>query len=144
MSILRDDRLLALHDLVEACRASAQQAEAAAEVLAEDARARQLEALAAQRRRDAGEFCEPIIESEDIPPAPPEERGLLELALAGARAAFAEDGWAALLADCRAREQDVLRCAEEAVEAPLREGEKAAAEKLAADVRRRLAEMPQA
>ena len=62
MSILRDDRLLALHDLVEACRASARFAELAADLLKDDARARDLEALAAARNDAADRLCAPIIE----------------------------------------------------------------------------------
>jgi len=135
VSIMRDDRLLALHDLVAACRASAQHARLAAEVLSDDPRAKQLQALAAQRERVADTFSQPIIEADDIPAGPPEERGLLETALARARAAFDEDGGASLLEDCRAREQAVLRCAEAAAEAPLRNREKTTARELAADAR---------
>ena len=141
MSILRDERLLALHDLVEACRASAQQTEIAAEVLSEGSLVKQLEALAAQRRRDAEELCEPILESEDIPPALPEERGLLESAVAAAKAAFAADGGAAILEDCREKEQNVLRCAEAAAKAPLLGNEKTRVERLAADARKRLSDL---
>ncbi len=144
LSILRDDRLLALHDLVEACRASARHAELAAEMLSEDPRAAEMSALAAQRKQDAERFCEPILEAEDVPPGPPEERGLLETALASAKAAFAEDGGAALVEGCRAQEQKVLRCAEAAAAAPLRDEEKAVVERLVVDARGRLAGFPAA
>ena len=138
MSILRDERLVALHDLVEACRASASHCEMAAEALSGDSRAEALQALAAQRNREADFFAERMIEEDDIPAGPPEERGLLQTALARGKAAVADDGGAALLADCREQEEAVLQQAEAGQQAPLRDDEKAAAATLAADVRRRL------
>lgn len=144
MTVLRDDRLLALHDLVEACRASAQHAALAAELLSEDRQGDALSALARRRNQDAERFCEPILEAGDMPAGPPEERGLLDAALASARATFAQDGGGALLADCRSREEEVLRKATAASEAPLRESEKAAAEELATDARSRLAVLSKA
>ncbi len=138
MSILRDERLVALHDLVEACRASASHCEMVAEALSGDSRAEALQALAGQRNREADFFAERMIEEDDIPAGPPEERGLLQTALARGKAAVADDGGAALLADCRQQEEAVLQQAEAGQQAPLRDDEKAAAATLAADVRRRL------
>ncbi|MEQ8354339.1 MAG: hypothetical protein RH942_02280 [Kiloniellaceae bacterium] len=132
MSILRDDRLVALHDLVEACRASAGHGALAAETMSGDARAGELQAMAQHRSGMADFFAERMIESDDMPAAPPAERNLLQTALATAKAAFADDGEAALLAGCRAREEEVLRCAEAAELAPLGAAEKAAAKTLAA------------
>ncbi|GAB4360529.1 MAG: hypothetical protein Kow00114_14240 [Kiloniellaceae bacterium] len=131
MSILRDERLVALHDLVEACRSSASHAALAAELMAGDSRAAALQALADQRAADADFFAERMIAEGDIPGGPPEERSLLDAALARARAAFADEGWAALLADCRAQEETVCRQAQAAQGAPLRDDERIAAEALA-------------
>jgi len=139
VSLLRDDRLVALHDLVEACRASAQHGTLAAQHMAGDPRAANLQELADRRAGAADFFAGRMIAEDDIPGGPPEERGLLEAALARAKAAFAEEGMAALLADCRLREEAVLRQAEAAQEAPLREDERAAAQRLAADAARHLA-----
>ena len=145
MSILRDERLVALHDLVEALRASASHCALVAEVLADalagDPRAEALQALAAQRGREADFFGERMIAEDDIPSGPPEERGLLQTALARGKAAVADDAGAALLADCRQQEETLLRQAEAGEKAPLSDDEKAAAAALAADVRRRLDEL---
>jgi len=138
LSILRDERLVALHDLVEACRDSASYCALVADALGEDSRAAELRALAEQRGREADFFGDRMIEEEDIPGGPPEERNLLQSALARGKAALSDDGEAALLADCRIREETVLRNAEAANDAPLRDDEKSAAEALAADARRRL------
>jgi len=81
VSILRDDRLLALHDLVEACRSSASHAALAAELMAGDPRAPDLQALADERSADADFFAERMIAEDDIPGGPPEERSLLEAPL---------------------------------------------------------------
>jgi hypothetical protein len=138
LSILRDDRLVALHDLVAACRASASHCALAADLMAGDPKAESLQALADQRNREADFFGKGMIEADDIPEGPPEERSLLQTALAGAKAAFADDGAAALLQDCRTQEEEVLRRAEAGADAPLRESEKTAAAQLAADARARL------
>ncbi len=138
MSILRDERLVALHDLVEACRASARHCTLVAEAMPEDSRAKELQTLAEQRNREADFFGRRMIAEDDIPGAPPEELGLLQTALARGKAALAEDGWDALLEDCRGQEEEVLRQAEAAQDAPLRDDEKAAAASLAEDARRRL------
>jgi hypothetical protein len=138
VSILRDDRLVALHDLVEACRASASHCALAAELMADAPPSGDLRILAEQRGGEADFFATRMIEEDDIPGGPPEERSLLQAALARAKAAFADDGWDALLADCRKQEEVVLQQAEAAHSAPLRDDEKAAAAALAADARRRL------
>lgn len=138
MSILRDERLVALHDLVAACRESAGSCAAAADALGEDPRAEELRTLAEARNRTADFFGERMIEEEDIPPGPPEERTLLESAVALGKAAVTEEGDEALLEDCRKHEETVLRQAQAGLEAPLRADEKDAAGELAADARRRL------
>ena len=135
MSILRDERLVALHDLVEACRSSASHAALAAELMSEDSRAAVLQAVADQRSADADFFAERMIAEGDIPGSPPEERSLLDAALARARAAFADEGWEALLDDCRMQEEAVCRQAEAAQKAPLRDDERIAAEALAGRAR---------
>lgn len=141
MSILRDERLVALHDLVEACRSSASHAALAAELMVDDPRARDMQALADQRSADADFFAERMIAEDDIPGGPPEERSLLDAALARVRAAFADEGWEALLDDCRAQEEAVRRQAETARVAPLRDDEKVAAEALADRAREALARL---
>ena len=143
MSILRDERLVALHDLVEVCRASARLYALAAEMLPDEPRARELQALAEQRNGEADFFGERMRESHDIPAGSPEERDLLQTALAGVKAALNDDGEASLLADCRAQEQDVLRQAGAAAKAPLHAAEKTAAAALADDARRRLEQLLQ-
>ncbi|MGD1876951.1 MAG: hypothetical protein ACFB13_05550 [Kiloniellaceae bacterium] len=138
MSILRDERLVALHDLVEACRGSESHAALAAELMAEDPRAKALQELAERRRADADFFGARMIAEDDIPAGPPEERNLLQTALARARAAFDNEGWDALVADCREQENLVRQQAETAHSAPLRDDEKAAAQSLAADAAKSL------
>lgn len=138
MSLLRDDRLVILHDLVEACRASSRHCALAADLMAEDPRAGDLRNLAAQRAGAADFFGGRMIAEDDIPGGPPEERSLLETALARAKAAFAEEGMDTLLADCRAQEVVVLQQAEAARHAPLRDDEKQAAKALAEDAGRRI------
>lgn len=138
MSILRDERLLALHDLVSACRASSSYCAQAAEMLGDDPRSADLKALAEQRREAADFFGERMIEADDIPEGQPEELNLLQTALARAKAAFADDGGAALLEACRRQEEEVEKCARAAADKDLGEAEQAAAAALARDARARL------
>lgn len=138
MSLLRDDRLVALYDLVEACRASSQHCLLAAELLPEDPRAEALRALGERRAADADFFGERMVAEGDIPGGPPAERSFIETALARARAAFADEGFDALLADCRERELAVLKEAEAACHGPLRDDEIAGAKVIARDAAERL------
>ena len=138
MSILRDDRLVALHDLVEACREASRHHLQAAEFMADDPRAAQLRALAEQRSREADFFGERMIAEDDIPAGAPEERSLLDSALARARDALGEASGEALLEDCRAQEEAVITAAEQACRAPLQSDEQQAAKSLVEDARRRL------
>lgn len=138
MSLLRDDRLVALHDLVEACRDSARHCALAAELMEDDPRAADLQALADKRAAEADFFSERMIAEDDIPGGPPEERSLIETVFARAKALFAEEGMDALLADCREQEIAVLQQADAALHAPLREDECAAAKALAEDAGRQV------
>jgi hypothetical protein len=138
LSILRDDRLVALHDLVEACRNASRHHLLAAELMVDDPRAGELRALAEQRGREADFFGERMIAEDDIPGGPPEERSLLESALARAKGALTDAAWDSLVEDCRSQEEALVTQAEEAAKAPLRNDEKQAARALAEDARRRL------
>ena len=138
MNLLRDDRLVVLHDLVAACRAASQHCVLAAELLPDDPRAPALQALGEERADAADFFGERMIADDDIPGGPPAERSLVETALARAKAVFADAGRDALLADCREQEVVVLQEAEAARHGPLRDDEKAAAKALAEDAGRRL------
>lgn len=138
MSVLRDERLLTLHNLVEACRACASHCALVAETLADDPRAGDLQKLAKQRNADADFFGARMRAEDDIPEGPPEERSLLQTALARAKAALADAGAEALLADCRAQEENVLQNAVAAQDRPLRDDERAAAAALAEDAARHL------
>jgi hypothetical protein len=138
VNLLRDDRLVVLHDLVEACRAAAQHCVLAAELLPDDPRAAALQALGEKRAAAADFFGERMIAEDDIPGGPPAERSLVGTALARAKAIFADAGTDALLADCRAQEVAVLQEAEAARHGPLRDDEKAAAGALAEDAGRQL------
>lgn len=138
MSFLRDDRLVTLHDLVEACRASSQHCQLAAELMPEDPRAGVLRDLGRRRAADADFFGERMIAEDDIPGGPPAELSFIETALARARAVLADEGFDALLADCRERELAVLKEAEAACHGPLRDDEKEAAKALARDAAKRL------
>lgn len=138
MNLLRDDRLLALHDLVEVCRASSRHCLLAADLMADDPRAAALRALGEQRAAEADFFGARMIAEDDIPGSPPAERSLVETALARAKAALADVGMDALVTDCREQEVAVLKEAEAARHGPLREDEKAAAGALARDAARRI------
>ena len=138
MNLLRDERLVVLHDLVEACRTSSQHCVLAAESLPDDPRAAALQELGDKRAAAADFFGERMIAEDDIPGGPPAERSLVETTLARARAVFADAGMGALLADCREQEVAVLQQAEAARHGPLRDDEKAAAEALAEDAGRQL------
>lgn len=138
MSILRDDRLVALHDLVEACRNASRHHLLAAELLEEDPRAGDLQALAERRSRDADFFSERMLEEDDIPGGPPEERSLLEAALARAKGALTDMTWESMLEDCRLQEEAVASQAEAARGAALRDDEQQAVAELAEDARRHL------
>src|SRR5690606_23357536 len=132
------ERLVTLHDLVEACRDSARHCRLAAEHVPDDARAPELQALGDQRAAEADFFGERMIAEDDIPAGAPEERSLFDSALARARAALAGEGLEAFLTGCREHEVIVLQRAEAARHAPLRDDERAAARALAEDAGRRL------
>jgi hypothetical protein len=138
VNILRDDRLVALHDLVEACRNASRHHLLAAETLAGDPRAAELHALAEQRSREADYFGERMIAEDDIPAGPPAERSLLESALARAKGALTDSAVESQLEECRAQEETLLAKAGEAGKAPLRDDENKAVADLAEDARRRL------
>lgn len=138
MSILRDDRLVALHDLVEVCRNASRHHLLAAELMVDDPRADDLRALAEQRGREAEFFGDRMIAEDDIPAGPPQERSLLEAALARAKGALTDAAWESLVEDCRDQEETVAETAREAAAAPLREDEMKAAKALAEDASRRL------
>jgi hypothetical protein len=138
LNLFRDDRLVMLHDLVEACRASSRHCALAAELMPDDPRAAELQALADKRAAAADFFGERMIAEDDIPAGPPAERSWLETALARAKAALADEGNDALLANCREQEVAVLQTAEAARHSPLRDDEKVAAGALADDAGQRL------
>jgi hypothetical protein len=138
VNLLRDDRLVVLHDLVEACRASSQHCVLAAVSMPDDPRASALQTLGEKRAAAADFFGERMIAEDDIPGGPPAERSLVGAALARAKAIFADAGMDAVLADCREQEVAVLQEAEAARHGPLRDDEKAAAEALAVDAGRQL------
>src|SRR3546814_14456495 len=91
LTLFRDDRRVALHDLVEACRSSARHCLLAAELMPNDPRCEELRALGGKRTATADFFGERMIAEDDIPGGPPEERSLVETVLARARAAFADE-----------------------------------------------------
>src|SRR3546814_18788065 len=93
-----------------------------------DPRCEELRALGGKRTATADFFGERMIAEDDIPGGPPEERSLVETVLARARAAFADEGMDALLADCRDPEVAVLQQDEAACHAPVHEDEQAAAQ----------------
>ena len=138
MNLLRDDRLVALHDLVEVCRASSRHCRLTAELMADDPRASELRALGEQRAAEADFFGARMIAEDDIPGGAPAECSLLETAFARAKAALADEGMDALVTDCREQEMAVLKEAEAACHRPLRDDEKAAAAKLAEDAALRI------
>src|SRR3546814_18231370 len=61
LTLFRDDRLVALHDLVEACRSSARHCLLAAELMPNDPRCEELRALGGKRTATADFFGERMI-----------------------------------------------------------------------------------
>src|SRR3546814_3049259 len=77
LTLFRDDRLVALHDLVEACRSSARHCLLAAESMPNDPRCEELRALGEKRTANADFFGARMIAEDDIPGSTPEERSLV-------------------------------------------------------------------
>src|SRR3546814_15586793 len=88
LTLFRDDRLVALHDLVEACRSSAPHCLLAAESMPNDPRCEELRALGETRPANPAFFGSRMIAAHAIPGGPPDQRSLVVTVLARARAVF--------------------------------------------------------
>lgn len=111
MDLIRDDKLVALNDLIVACREAAAFHATAADLAPESGLARDLAALSETRRSQAEELAAAVVEKDDIPNAPSGEKELLDAALARLKSAVSEDETEPLLDDCQAKEDRVAELA---------------------------------
>lgn len=114
--MLRDDFLAALHDVIVACREAAQRHRATAESCT-GSDAKLLTDTAAARDHAADRIAEFMMAHDDLPPAAPEERELVESAVSLATAAFSQDEISALFERSDAKEKEVAEAAQAALDA---------------------------
>lgn len=124
MDIIRSSLLVALNDLIIACREAASRHRTAAEAVDNRDLEHELRRLADARTALADDLAEIVKKKGDIPNAPPDERELLETVAARVKAALGTDETARLLDGCQAKEDRVAEAAEAALgenlDAPLR------------------------
>jgi len=108
MSILRSESIVALNDVIIACREAATQHWTSAEI----ADNRELEDALRQLSRDRGaafeDLAREVVDSGDVPNAPAHEKELLSSAVTHVKAALSEDEVARLLDDSDAKEARVV------------------------------------
>ncbi len=138
MNLLRDDRLVALNDLIEACREAARTYEAAAETLQDNPLSQSLYALSKERDRKADFLAQRVREDGDIPAGPPEEIATLATAATKAKALLSDDRVTVIRADCARQEKAVLDQAVSAQNCYLKDDEYALAAQLAAEAQENL------
>lgn len=138
MTLLRSDRLLALQDLVEACRAAAQYYEAALPLLQDPGLNARLSKLAQERQAKADYFAAQMAKADDLAGGPPEERAILQAVVTRAKAALSNNETSAILSDCARYETAVLDQAVGAQDASLKDDEAKTAAALAADAQQNL------
>ncbi len=115
MSLLRSDSLVALNDLLVACREAASCHRTAADTCPDPDIAKDLAALAQDREDMAENLAETLIAMDDIPNAPNEEKELIEATLTRVKSLLGESEILQLLEDCRTKEQRVAEAADVAV-----------------------------
>lgn len=115
MGLLRDDSLVALNDLLIACREAADCHRTAAKASHDPDLAQELTALARDRDAMAEVLREAIVAQDDIPGAPNQEKELIEAALTRVKSVLSEDETVQLLDDCQAKEERVTETAESAL-----------------------------
>lgn len=139
MSVLRSEIVIALNDLVSACREAASQHRTAADACGDEALRAALADLSRERSAAIDDISRKVQELGDVPNAPPHEKELFEAAVTRVKAALSEDELTALLEDCEAKE---LRVAETATTAAAHAGDKALRarlERLGDDAKSRIA-----
>jgi uncharacterized protein (TIGR02284 family) len=115
MSVLRSEIVIALNDVVSACREAASQHQTAADACGDEALRGALAALSRERSAAIDEISQKVQELGDVPNAPPHEKELFESAVTRVKAALSDDELTALLDDCQAKELRVAEAAAAAV-----------------------------
>ena len=112
MSILRDETLVAINDLIVACRESANLLRTGADALNDHPAGRGLRDLADKRTSDADDLAAVVAKMEDVANAPNEEKELLTSAVTRLKAALSADEVVQILRDCKRCENGVAESAE--------------------------------
>jgi len=115
MSMLRSEIVIALNDVVVACREAASQHQTAAAACGDEALRAALEELSRDRSAAIDEISQKVQDLGDVPNAPPHEKELFETAVTRVKAALSDDELAALLEDCESKELRVAEAAAAAV-----------------------------
>jgi ferritin-like protein len=112
MDILRDDYLVALNDLVQACREAALCYARAAEQDRKGTRSERLRDVASRRRDSAEDFAEMVAKEGDIPAAPSDEKEFLDDVVAQVKTAISEKALQDLLRNCAEKETAIVAAAD--------------------------------
>lgn len=111
MSILRSEVVVALNDVIMACREAAIHHETAADACSVEKLQRALEALSRDRRAAFDELSEKVNDLGDAPNAPAHEKELLDSAVTRVKAALSTDEIIALLDGCESKESRIAEAA---------------------------------
>ncbi len=111
MSLLRSEYLVALNDLIVACRDAAACHLRAARLIEDRALADELTALGKDREAIAEQLAAAMLTKDDIPNAPDSEKVLLDAVATRLKSALSRDDTLQLLHDSEVREDAVTEAA---------------------------------
>lgn len=115
MNVLREPHLVALNELIIACRNAANRHRLTADATAGQPMAADLARLAEDRERAADRCAETVLNHDDIPSAPAPEKAQIETAITWAKAGLSGEPVTTYLADCLAEEDRVREAAKNAL-----------------------------
>ncbi len=134
MKILKDERAVALNDVIALCLDAAELYEAAADFADAASLAQALRALAGRRRAAVEALAAEVRRLDELPSAPPqEERVLLETAATQLKASLADASDRQLRSDCAEKEAAIAAAVEAAQAQPLAASALSALQALARD-----------
>lgn len=141
MDILRNDYLVALNDLVLACRNAANSHSNCAMIAGDTTLGKALSSLCQERTRVSDELAEVVIAENDVPMAPSGEKDVIEKAVLQAKAVLGDSPTEDALKECRAREEEIVAAARKLLEFELDGSLRARVKALSLDATERLTEL---
>jgi uncharacterized protein (TIGR02284 family) len=112
MTILRDELLVALNDLIVALREAVGVHAAAADAVSNKALADELRKLSRDRSASADRLADVVTAKGDIPNAPSDEQELLKSAVIRLKSALSDNDVLQVLRDCQTADDRVIEAAD--------------------------------